>query len=129
MTIVDWIGLFTRPAYKHVIVDSLNYCIANKGLQVYCWCLMSNHLHIIASAAEENNLSDILRDLKKFTSKDLIKSIKETPESRRDWLLNLFSFVGLQIQCLKGADFKSAPAAAGINKLTANIFPPRKSFF
>lgn len=62
MTIVDWIDLFTRPAYKHVIVDSLNYCIADKGLQVYCWCLMSNHLHIIASAAEENNLSDILRE-------------------------------------------------------------------
>jgi len=94
ITVVDWLDIFTRPAYKHIIVDSLNYCIINKGLQVYCWCLMSNHLHIIASASEGKNLSDILRDFKKFTSKDLIRSIKETPESRRDWLLNLFWYAG-----------------------------------
>jgi len=94
ITIVDWLDIFTRPAYKSVIVDSLNYCIANKGLQVYCWCLMSNHLHMIASASDGSNLSDILRDFKKFTSKDLIRTIKETPESRRDWLLNLFWYAG-----------------------------------
>ena len=94
LTIVEWIDIFTRPAYRHIIVDSLNYCIINKGLQVYCWCLMSNHLHMIASASEGNSLSDILRDFKKFTSKDLIRSIKEAPESRRDWLLNLFWYAG-----------------------------------
>lgn len=25
------------PAYRHLIVDSLNFCIANKGFKVYCW--------------------------------------------------------------------------------------------
>ena len=94
LTIVDWLDIFTRPAYKHIIIDSLNYCIANKGLKVYCWCLMSNHMHMIASTTEGNNLSDILRDFKKFTSKDLIRTIKEIPESRRDWLLNLFWYAG-----------------------------------
>ena len=94
LTIVDWLDIFTRPAYKHIIVDSLNYCIANKGLNAYCWCLMSNHMHMIVSATEGNNLSDILRDFKKFTSKDLIRTIKEIPESRRDWLLNLFWYAG-----------------------------------
>jgi len=34
LTIAEWIDIFTRPAYKHLIVDSLNYCIANKGLKV-----------------------------------------------------------------------------------------------
>ena len=53
LTIEEWIDV--RPIYKHIIVDSLNYCIANKGLEVYCWCLMSNHLHIIAGAKEEGN--------------------------------------------------------------------------
>jgi putative transposase len=94
LTIVEWIDIFTRPAYKHLIVDSLNYCIANKGLKVYCWCLMSNHLHIIASAGDEGNLSDILRDFKKFTSKAIVETIKEIPESRREWLLNLFWYAG-----------------------------------
>lgn len=94
LTIEEWIDVFSRPVYKHIIVDSLNYCIANKGLEVYCWCLMSNHLHLIACASEDENLSDILRDFKKFTSKALIEAIKETPESRRDWMLNLFWYAG-----------------------------------
>ena len=54
---------------------------------------MSNHLQMVASA-EEGSLSDILRDLKKFTSKALIKAIQEVPESRRDWMLNLFWYAG-----------------------------------
>ena len=94
LTIVDWLDIFTRPTYKHIIVDSLNYCIENKGMKVYCWCLMSNHMHVIASASEGNNLSDIIRDFKKFTNKNLIRSIKEIPESRRDWMLNLFWYAG-----------------------------------
>ena len=48
---------------------------------------MSNHIHLIARAKENYKLSDILRDFKKHTSKQIIKSIKEEPESRRDWLL------------------------------------------
>ncbi len=94
LTIEEWIDVFSRPTYKHIIVDSLNYCIANKGLEVYCWCLMSNHLHLIASAKEEGNMSDILRDFKKFTNKAIIDAIKEIPESRRDWMLNLFWYAG-----------------------------------
>lgn len=82
----EWIDVFSRPVFKHIMVDSLNYCIENKGLEVYCWCLMSNHLHLIACASENSNLSDILRDFKKFTSKALIDAIKETPENRRDWM-------------------------------------------
>ena len=94
LTVEEWIDVFSRPAYKHIIIDSLNYCIINKGLEVYCWCLMSNHLHLIARAKEDGNLSDILRDFKKFTSKTLIAAIKEIPESRRDWMLNLFWYAG-----------------------------------
>ncbi len=90
-TIVDWVDVFTRPQYKIILVDSLNYSILNKGLVLYAYVLMSNHLHMIASARTGFNLSDILRDFKKFTSKRIISSIKKEPsESRRKWLLNIF---------------------------------------
>ncbi len=94
LTIVEWIDIFTRPAYKYLIVDALNYCITTKGLKVYCWCLMSNHLYMIASATDGHNLSDILRDFKKFTSKEIVHTIRKIPESRQDWLLNLFWYAG-----------------------------------
>ncbi len=49
-TIVDWVDVFTRKEYKFVIADSLNYCIEHKGLEVFAWRLMSNHLHLVCRA-------------------------------------------------------------------------------
>ncbi len=93
-TVSDWIDIFTRKEYRFVIVDSLNYCIENKGLIVYAWCLMSNHLHLVCQAKEGFELSGIIRDFKKFTSKAIIKLIHEVAESRREWLLYRFEFAG-----------------------------------
>ena len=38
---VNWIDVFTRPEYKDILVDSLNYCISNKGLTVYAWVILT----------------------------------------------------------------------------------------
>lgn len=92
MTVVDWVDVFTRPVYKHIIVDALRYCQEKKGLKLYAWVLMSNHLHLIASTEEGKNLSDILRDFKQFTSRKIVATILEEPESRRQWLLHRFEF-------------------------------------
>ncbi|QIA09897.1 transposase [Draconibacterium halophilum] len=93
-TVVDWLDVFTRKEYKVVIVDSLNYCIKNKGLTVFAWCLLSNHLHLVCRAKDGNSISAIIRDFKKFTSKAILKMIQEIPESRRDWLLYHFECAG-----------------------------------
>jgi REP element-mobilizing transposase RayT len=90
-TVVGWIDLFTRNNLKDVIAESLNYCVKNKGLLIYSWCLMPSHLHMICSADSETSLSDILRDFKTFTSKKLINEIKNKAESRKGWLLDYFS--------------------------------------
>jgi REP element-mobilizing transposase RayT len=93
-TIVDWVDVFTRNEYKIVIVDSLNFCIENKGLDIFAWCLMSNHLHLVCRAADGFKISDIIRDFKKFTAKAILDKIKTEPESRRDWMLYRFEFAG-----------------------------------
>jgi putative transposase len=94
MTVIDWIDVFTRKNHKIAIVESLIYCQQNKGLNIFGWCLMTNHLHLIVSANENINLSDIIRDFKKFTSKKIVSQIQEEPESRRDWMLDKFEFAG-----------------------------------
>ncbi|WP_335682335.1 transposase [Pontibacter actiniarum] len=63
---VNWIDVFTRPAYKAIVVDSLNYCVRNKGLEVYAWCLMSNHVHLIIGSQQK-------------TSQVLSATLKSTP--------------------------------------------------
>src|SRR5450432_4806246 len=83
-TVIHWIDIFTRKVYRDIIVDSLNYCIAKKGLLVYGWVIMSNHLHLIISIRNEcGNLSDIIRDFKKYTSKEISSTMQTIAESRR----------------------------------------------
>lgn len=72
-------------------MDCFKYCQENKGFVIYAYVIMNNHVHLIASAADGYNLSDILRDLKKFSSKKIIKAIEDnTQESRKSWMLWLF---------------------------------------
>ena len=93
LTIVGWADIFTRKCYKDIIIDSLAYCQKEKGLIVYAFVIMPNHIHLIAAAKEgSKGLSAILGDFKKHTAKQILKTIKNQPESRREWLLNLFAY-------------------------------------
>ena len=93
--VVQWVDLFSRKEYADILVESLEYCQHEKGLKIHAWCIMSNHVHFILSATEPNKLSDILRDLKKFTSNNIIKSIVEnTKESRKSWMSWIFKDAG-----------------------------------
>lgn len=88
--VVEWVDVFTRKAYRDILIDSLRHCQEQKGLVLYAWCIMSNHVHLLASA-KENNLSDLLRDFKKFTSKQILAAIQSNEtESRKDWMLRIF---------------------------------------
>ncbi len=92
--VVEWIDVFTRREYRDIVLDSIRYCQKEKGLLLHCWCIMSNHLHLIASA-RNHDLSGVLGDFKKFTSKKIIGSIKQNKkESRRDWMLEIFNREG-----------------------------------
>ena len=93
-TVVDWVDVFIRPVYKKVIVDSLNFCIEKKGLTVFAWCLMTNHMHLIAEANLGFKLSEIIRDFKKFTAHTILAAIQDEPESRKDWMLYRFEYAG-----------------------------------
>jgi len=67
-SVIKWVDVFTRKDYRDIILNSLKFCQAEKALLLHCWCIMSNHLHLIISA-KDKNLSDVLRDFKKYTSK------------------------------------------------------------
>jgi REP element-mobilizing transposase RayT len=58
---------------------------------------MTSHVHLIISSSGQP-LNDIVRDFKQYTSKELIRAIKEGPESRRVWLLRKFHYAGGRIK-------------------------------
>ena len=94
-TVVNWIDVFTRDEYRTVMIDSLNYCIRNKGLKVHAFCIMTNHVHLIISSSSGTGLAFIVRDLKKFTSYKLLDAIKKNSfESKKEWMLWMFERAG-----------------------------------
>jgi REP element-mobilizing transposase RayT len=106
LTVVGWIDVFTRKSHKEELFESLRYCQKSKGLEVYGYCLMPSHVHLIAKATSEHySLSDILRDFKKFTSKAIVQSIINEPESRREWMLAYFKKAGEHLKNVKGYKF------------------------
>jgi putative transposase len=86
-SVVNWIDLFIRNEYKQIVLDSWKYCQTHKGLEIYSWCIMSSHIHMIIGTHGEK-LENIMRDMKKHTSVELRNAIQQHPgESRREWML------------------------------------------
>lgn len=65
-TVVDWIDIFTQPAYKHVIIDSLRYCQEQKGLILYGRVLMANHIHLLVGCDGKTQITDIMQEIKGY---------------------------------------------------------------
>jgi REP element-mobilizing transposase RayT len=93
-TVVDWVDVFTRKIYRDIVIDSLNYCIKNKGMILYSYVIMSNHIHVIVQS-NDVNLSDLVRDFKKWVAKNIIHQIIDGNESRNDWMLKRFEFAAI----------------------------------
>ena len=94
-TVIGWIDALSREVYKEIVCKSLKHCMDEKGLRLHAWVIMPNHFHLIISAAPGFRLSNIMRDLKKFTSKRIVAEIAENPEeSRKKWMLNMFEYAG-----------------------------------
>jgi len=91
MRVVFWLDVFTRQAYRDIIVESLQYCREKKHLEVFAYVLMSNHLHLIVRS-KNGTLSDTVRDFKKFTATSILEQIETGNESRKKWLLSEMAF-------------------------------------
>jgi REP element-mobilizing transposase RayT len=90
ITTVGWIDVFTRLNQKYILINALQHCQQNKGLEIYAYCIMSSHIHLLCKATNGFILSDVMRDFKKYTSKKIVQTINEESESRREWMLRLF---------------------------------------
>jgi len=93
--IVRWIDIFTRQVYRDIVIDSLRFCQQNKGLEIYAFVVMSNHVHLLIRS-ELGKLSDTIKEMKSFTAKKILETVNAESESRREWMLNLFEFSAKQ---------------------------------
>ena len=40
ITVVGWVDIFTRLKQRYIIINALNYCQEQKGLENYAYCIM-----------------------------------------------------------------------------------------
>ena len=93
-TVINWIDLFIRNEYRDIMLDSWRFCCKNKGMDLYAWVIMTNHIHMIMGS-QQNNPENIMRDMKRWTSIQLKEAIRNNPrESRKDWMLQLMEEAG-----------------------------------
>ncbi len=101
--LVDDVDLFTNSIYQEALLNALVYCQNHKGLKVCAWVILSNRIELIATTSDKPTISDILRDLKKFTSKQFVNLLINSNDPRKDWLLYRFKFNAVYT---KNKDFK-----------------------
>jgi REP element-mobilizing transposase RayT len=91
---VYWIDVFTRLAYFDTIIESLDFCRKQKGMEIYGYCIMPSNVHLIFRSTF-GDPSGLIRDFKGFTLRKMLKTIEENPqESSREWLLWMFEKAG-----------------------------------
>lgn len=56
---------------------------------LYGYVIMTNHIHLIIQS-ENGELSNLLRDFKKFTATAILDKLQNNPESRKEWILERF---------------------------------------
>ena len=92
--VVYWLDVFIRNEYREIILRSLRHCQANKGLEIYGWCIMTSHMHMIIGS-HGDKMEDIMRDFKTYSSRSIKEVIKgNDQESRREWLLWMMKQAG-----------------------------------
>ncbi len=87
---LHWVDVFVREEYFKMLAESVEYCRKEKGMELFAYCFMPSHVHFIFRS-KLGDPSGLLRDFKKYTSKELVNAIHQNPqESIKEWLLEMF---------------------------------------
>ena len=95
ISITAWLPIFQGDHYFKIIIDSLKFCQSQKGLLIHGYVIMPTHVHLITSNKETHNLSEIMRDFKNYTSKEIKKKLTE---DNRIQFLKIFSNAAENLQ-------------------------------
>jgi len=85
LTVRRWYYLFDRHNRWGILADSLEFCRKNKGLKLFAYVFMLNHVHLIFKA---ENAKDFLRDFKRHTARKILDNIRMNEPNIEKLFLN-----------------------------------------
>ena len=77
-TVVEWLPLFTNPEVVEILLESLRFLQHERGLTIYAYVIMENHMHMIASGED---LGKIMKEFKSFTATQIVTYLKSRNSS------------------------------------------------
>jgi len=104
--VVNWLDVFTRNDYIEILLNSLRFSQKEKGMEIIAWCIMPNHVHLIFRSVKGIKPELLLGDIKRFTSRSIIKAIQKNPkESKKKFLLEHFKKAAQKSSNVKNYQF------------------------
>lgn len=79
--------IFKRESIIRIILDSLHYLRTSGRMKLYVFVIMPNHIHLIVKLIQEYMLSDMIRDFKRHTARQIIRQFMAQQESSKLELL------------------------------------------
>lgn len=76
-TLSGFTELFDKDEYAQIIVRNLNFYRAKFEFKLLAYVIMPQHLHLIILPVSIGNISEIMRDLKKYTAREIIQLLEE----------------------------------------------------
>lgn len=72
-TVAGWQPVFMRPEAVEIVLESLRFLQRERGLQLFGYVIMENHLHLIAKAED---LAERIGQFKSFTARNIIDLLR-----------------------------------------------------
>ena len=86
-TLSGFVELFNQDKYAQILIRNLNFYREKFEFKLLAYVIMPHHLHLIILPASKGNISEIMRDFKKYTAREIIQLLEE--EKRFD-ILGIF---------------------------------------
>jgi len=71
-TVKNWYYVFDRHNRFEILAESIRYYQKHKGLKLFAYVFMLNHLHLIANSSD---MIGFVRDFKSYTSREIQRNI------------------------------------------------------
>jgi len=86
-TVLEKIPVFTNSKYCDVIIENFEFYRQKRGLKIFNYVIMDNHVHAIMSHNE--NISKVVQDFKKYTAKQILILLEN---DSRHWIKSLMKY-------------------------------------
>ena len=77
-TVVDFQPVLTLPGIPEIIFDNLDFYRKKYEFQINAYVIMPHHIHLLLHLNAETSISNVMRDLKKYTSVKIHERLRKT---------------------------------------------------